>query len=106
MTAPTVNDARMMVMRIVSFKGRPFAYTQDYIVHDWPQPHFAHLPQTARTIDAVVGESDMIGRGHGSAFLRLLAKQLLAGGTPVMVIDPGVTNLHARRAHEKAGIHG
>jgi hypothetical protein len=32
-----------MVMRIVSFKGRPFAYAQDYAVHVWPQPHFARL---------------------------------------------------------------
>jgi len=37
-------DEPRMVMRIVSFEGRPFAYAQDYAVHVWPQPHFAHLP--------------------------------------------------------------
>jgi predicted GNAT family acetyltransferase len=75
-------------------------------VHAWPQPHFAHLPPTARAIDAFVGESDMTSCGHGSAILRLLAKQLLAGGALVIVIDPGVTNLRARRAYEKTGFHG
>jgi aminoglycoside 6'-N-acetyltransferase len=100
-----LNDPRM-VMRMVAFQGQPFAYTQDYIVHAWPQPHFAHLPPKARAIDAFVGEPDMIGCGHGSAFLRLLAKLLLAEGAPVVVIDPGVTNLRACRAYEKAGFHG
>jgi aminoglycoside 6'-N-acetyltransferase len=55
-----------MVMRIVSFEGRPFAYAQDYAVHVWPQPHFAHLPSGSRAIDSFIGEPDMIGRGHGS----------------------------------------
>jgi aminoglycoside 6'-N-acetyltransferase len=95
-----------MVIRMVSVHGRPFAYTRDYIVHAGPQPHFAHLPPTTRAIDAFVGESDMTSCGHGSAILRLLAKQLLAGGAPVIVIDTGVTNLRARRAYEKAAFHG
>ena len=32
-----LNEPRM-VMRIVSFEGRPFAYAQDYAVDVWPQP--------------------------------------------------------------------
>jgi aminoglycoside 6'-N-acetyltransferase len=38
-----ISDPRM-VMRIVSFEGKPFAYAQDYAVHSWPQPHFVSLP--------------------------------------------------------------
>jgi aminoglycoside 6'-N-acetyltransferase len=30
-----------MTMRIISFRGRPFAYAQDYDVHAWPQAHLA-----------------------------------------------------------------
>jgi hypothetical protein len=66
-------DEPRMVMRIVSFEGRPFAYAQDHAVHVWPRPHFAHLPFGARAIDSFIGAPDMIGCGHGSVFLRLLA---------------------------------
>ena len=95
-----------MVMRIVSFEGRPFAYAQDYAVHRWPQPHFEHLPVGSRAIDSFIGEPDMLGRGHGSAYLRRLALRLRAEGAPVVAIDPALDNLRARRAYEKAGFHG
>jgi aminoglycoside 6'-N-acetyltransferase len=100
-----LNEPRM-VMRIVSFDGRPFAYAQDYAVHAWPQPHFAHLPEGTRAIDSFIGEPAMIGRGHGSAFLRLLAERLRADGAPVVAIDPDAGNLRARRAYAKAGFRG
>ena len=45
----------------------------------------------------------MIGRGHGSAYLRLLAARLRAEGAPVVAIDPAADNIRARRAYEKAG---
>jgi aminoglycoside 6'-N-acetyltransferase len=99
-------DEPRMVMRIVSFAGRPFAYAQDYAVHVWPQPHFDHLPLGSRAIDAFIGEPDMIGGGHGSAFLRLLALRLMAEGAPMVAIDPDVDNMRARRAYEKAGFSG
>ncbi len=96
-------DETLMVMRIVAHEGRPFAYAQDYAVHSWPQPHLAGLPEGARAIDAFVGEPDMIGRGHGAAFLRLLAERLLAEGAPEVAIDPDVLNHRARRAYASAG---
>jgi len=92
-----------MVMRIVCFAEHPFAYAQDYDVHSWPQPHFAGLPVGTRAIDAFIGEPEMLGRGHGARFLRLLAERLLSEGAPVVAIDPDVSNLRARRAYEKAG---
>jgi aminoglycoside 6'-N-acetyltransferase len=96
----------LMTMRVVSFEGRPFAYAQDYDVHSWPQPHLAHLPPRARAIDAFIGEPDMVGAGHGSAFLRLLAKRLIAKGAPLVAIDPDAANLRARRAYARAGFRG
>jgi aminoglycoside 6'-N-acetyltransferase len=58
-------DEPRMVMRVVAFRGRPFAYTQDYDVRAWPQPHLAHLPPGSRAVDALIGEPSMIGAGHG-----------------------------------------
>jgi len=100
-----LNEPRM-TMRIVSFRGRPFAYTQDYEVHAWPQTHLAHLPQNARAIDRFVGLPSMIGRGHGAAYLNLLAERLCAAGAPLVAIDPAPDNLRARRAYAKAGFVG
>ena len=63
----------------------------------------SHLPRGARAIDAFIGRPEMIGRGHGSAFVRLLAERLTEAGAPLVAIDPGVGNIRARRAYEKAG---
>jgi aminoglycoside 6'-N-acetyltransferase len=96
-------DEPGMTMLIVSFEGRAFAYAQHYAVHRWPQPHFAHLPASTRAIDAFVGVPAMLGKGHGSAFLRLLAVNLIAAGAPMVAIDPDIANARARAAYARAG---
>ena len=45
----------------------------------------------------------MLGRGHGSAFIRFFTERLLAKGTPRVVIDPDPANTRAIRAYERAG---
>jgi aminoglycoside 6'-N-acetyltransferase len=95
-----------MTMCIVSFRGRAFAYAQHYEVHAWPHAHLAHLPASARAIDSFIGLPSMIGRRHGSAYLRLLAERLCAEGAPLVAIDPDASNLRARRAYAKAGFVG
>jgi aminoglycoside 6'-N-acetyltransferase len=99
-------DEPRMTMRIVSFRGRAFAYTQDYEVHAWPQAHLAHLPRGARAIDSFIGLPSMLSRGHGSAYLRLLAEHLCMEGAPLVAIDPDAGNLRARRAYARAGFVG
>lgn len=93
----------LMTMLIVEAGGRPFAYAQHYDVGSWPQAHFANLPEGSRAIDAFVGETDMLGVGHGGQFLRQLAEALIAGGAPQVAIDPDLENLRARRAYARAG---
>jgi RimJ/RimL family protein N-acetyltransferase len=95
-----------MVMRIVSFGARPFAYAQDYEVHAWPQAHLAGLAAGTRAVDTFIGEPDLVGAGHGARYLRLLAEMLLEQGAPLVVIDPAVDNLRARRAYHNAGFRG
>lgn len=92
-----------MTMRIVSLQRRPFAYAQDYDVHSWPQRHLSRLPKGSRAIDSFIGWPSMVGRGHGQAYLRLLAERLCAAGAPLVAIDPAEGNLRARRAYENAG---
>jgi aminoglycoside 6'-N-acetyltransferase len=45
----------------------------------------------------------MIGRGHGSGFIRQFADGLLASGIPRIVTDPDPANARAVRAYAKAG---
>jgi len=97
-----LNEPRMR-MWMVAFNGRPFAYAQDYEVHAWPQEHLAHLPQGSRALDTFIGEPDIVGVGHGSVYLRLLAAQIRAEGAPLVAIDPAADNLRARRAYARAG---
>jgi aminoglycoside 6'-N-acetyltransferase len=96
-------DEPRMTMLIVTFQGKPFAYAQHYELQSWPQPQFAHFPAGSRAIDTFIGEPDMIGVGHGSAYLRLLAERLLAAGAPLVAVDPDPENLRARRAYARAG---
>ncbi len=92
-----------IVNLIVLIGDRPFAYAQHYDVREWPQSHMEHLPPGSRAIDTFVGDPDMLGVGHGSAYLRQLAATLIADGAAEVVIDPDIDNRRARRAYEKAG---
>jgi aminoglycoside 6'-N-acetyltransferase len=87
---------------IVSIDGRPFAYIQCYALSAWNQDFGPHPPGT-RGIDQFIGEPDMIGRGHGSHFIRRFVGQLLQSGLPRVVTDPDPANSRAVRAYEKAG---
>jgi len=99
-------DEPLMRQWIVEYRGRAFAYAQAYPVGAWPQVHLKHLCPEAQMIDAFVGHPDMIGQGHGSAFLRQLARMLIAQGSPAVAIDPDARNQRARRAFARAGFKG
>lgn len=90
-------------MWIVGYEGRPFAYMQDYDPHLYPGHHFEDRPRPARGIDQIIGEEDMLGIGHGSAFIRQRVAELFDEGVAVIVTDPSPDNPRAIRAYEKAG---
>ena len=87
---------------IVYLDGRPFAYLQCYQISDWHES-FGPQPEATRGLDQFIGEADMLGSGHGSAFMRAFIDRLLACGVPRVVIDPRPDNPRAIRAYEKAG---
>ena len=87
---------------IVSADERPFGYLQCYRLTDW-NICFGPQPDETRGIDQMIGEPDMIERGHGSAFIRQFIEALLERGTPRVVTDPDPVNTRAIRAYEKAG---
>jgi len=88
---------------IVSYDARPFGFMQDYSVHGWENHHFAHLPKGARGIDQFIGDPDMIGVGHGPAFIRTRLQALFDAGAPVIATDPHPDNAQAIAAYKKLG---
>ena len=87
---------------IVDHGGAPLGYLQCYRLTDW-NTGFGPQPDGTRGIDQMIGVPGMIGRGHGSAFIRVFIEELLTTGTPRVVVDPDPTNARAIRAYEKAG---
>jgi aminoglycoside 6'-N-acetyltransferase len=87
---------------IVALDEHPFGYIQCYPLSTWNQS-FGIQPAATRGIDQFIGEPDMIGRGHGSSFIRQFVDGLLASGIPRVVTDPDPGNGRAVRAYAKAG---
>ena len=87
---------------IVVLGEQPFGYIQCYPLSTWNQG-FGSQPSATRGIDQFIGEPDMIGRGHGSGFIRQFVVGLLGQGIPRVVTDPGPDNIRAVRAYAKAG---
>jgi aminoglycoside 6'-N-acetyltransferase len=90
---------------IVTLDDHAFGYIQSYALGTWDQGFGSH-PAKTRGIDQFIGVPDMIGRGHGSDFIRQFVDRLLASGTPRVVTDPDPDNRRAVRACAKAGFHG
>src|SRR4030081_1397946 len=87
---------------IVAMGDQAFGYIQCYALSTWNQGFGAHPPKT-RGIDQFIGEPDMIGRGHGSNFIRQFVERLLTSGIPRVVTDPDPDNGRTVRAYAKAG---
>lgn len=90
---------------IVADDDRPFAYMQDYSVHGWDEHHFAHLPKGARGIDQYIGEADMLGLGHGTAFIAQHMQALFDAGAPMIATDPHPDNARAIAVYQKLGFN-
>ena len=95
-------DHPAMDQFIVTADARPFGYLQCYDLTAWSSG-FGPQPKNARGIDQFIGELEMVGCGHGSAFIHAFVDGLLASGISRVVTDPDPTNARAVRAYEKAG---
>ena len=88
---------------IIALDDRPFAYLQCYDPRAWPENGLGSHPSGTRGIDQFIGDLNMIGHGHGSAFIRQFTDGLLTAGTPRVLTDPDPANARAIRAYERAG---
>ena len=96
------NDRRVSRW-IVETAGKPFAFMQDYTVHGWKEHHFSKLPKGSRGIDQYIGEPELIGFGHGSAFIASRMETLFDAGAPIIATDPHPENKRAIAVYRKVG---
>jgi len=97
-----LNDTRV-ARWIVTANERPFAFMQDYSVHDWEDHHFSQLPKGSRGIDQFIGDPTMIGLGHGTRFIAARVRVLFEEGAPVVATDPHPDNARAIAVYRKLG---
>ena len=95
-------DEKNVRLFVVRAAQRPIGYLQCYDVPQGGHP-FPDQPPGTRGIDQFIGETDMIGRGHGPALLRTFLDRLFNAGAPGVITDPDPANRRAVRAYEKAG---
>jgi aminoglycoside 6'-N-acetyltransferase len=95
-------DEPAMDQFIVLAGDRPFGYLQCYRLTAW-NTGFGPQPEGTRGIDQFIGDGNMIGHGHGPAFIRQFVDEQFRNALPRMVTDPDPLNLRAIRAYEKAG---
>src|SRR5262245_51508158 len=86
------DDELFTDQHVASVDGRPFAYLQCYLLSAFPGNGLGVHPPGTRGIDQFIGWPDMVGKGHGSAFIRAFADGLLARGTPRVLTDPDPRN--------------
>ncbi|MCK8484896.1 acetyltransferase [Aliiroseovarius sp. S2029] len=98
-------DRSYVTMRMVEADRLPFALIQDYDVHAQEGHHFGQLPNGARGMDQFIGEPAILGRGHGSAFIKKRMTELFAIGVPVLAVDPHPDNARAIAVYQKIGFH-
>jgi aminoglycoside 6'-N-acetyltransferase len=96
-------EVEAMEQFIVALGDQPFAYIQRYDPMVWPDNGLGEHPRGTRGIDQFIGDSDMVDRGHGSAFIRAFIERTLADGAPRIITDPDPANARAIRAYQKAG---
>jgi len=91
---------------LAEIDGRPVGLFQHYRIADSPEYAEAlALGEDAVGVDLFIGETELVGRGHGPAMLRQFLRDVAFPfhGIDVCVIGPSVNNTAAIRAYEKAG---
>jgi aminoglycoside 6'-N-acetyltransferase len=88
---------------IVSHQDAPIGYQQSWDPHAEADHPCRDQPIGTRGIDQFIGEPEFVGRGHGSAFIRVFVERLFDAGAPRVITDPSLRNARAIRAYIKAG---
>lgn len=89
---------------IVSRGGAPIGYVGIYRVSELAAADYPDEPASTLGCDQFVGDASLLGKGLGSAFLRIVTDWYLArDGVERFITDPDHMNERAIRAYKRAG---
>jgi aminoglycoside 6'-N-acetyltransferase len=88
---------------IVECDEVPIGYIQSWDPHAEADHPCRDQPLGTRGIDQFIGVPELIGQGHGTAFIRLFVESLFKAGAPRVITDPNPGNARAIRAYAKVG---
>lgn len=70
----------------------------------WLAAHPAYAARSLRAIDIWIGETDALGRGHGTRMMQAAIARVFDGGVvDAVLLDPLATNSGARRLYARLG---
>lgn len=81
----------------------PMGFAQNWSPQVEGHAHLADLPAGTRNIDTFLGRADLLGQGHGAAFIAAYACKLLNEGAPCIATDPRLDNPRGIAAYRSAG---
>ena len=84
--------------------GRPVGFVQIIDPHQEESHYWGDVPEHLRAIDIWIGEAADLGRGYGTAIMRLaLARCFADPAVTAVLIDPLADNTRAHRFYERLG---
>jgi aminoglycoside 6'-N-acetyltransferase len=93
---------------LVALGGRPIGLVQTYRASDYPEwDEIVQVGPGVAGVDLLIGEPDLIGRGHGPRILDAFASRIVFADPDVHAVVATVEEPNRRswRAFEKAGFH-
>ncbi len=89
---------------VAELDGRPIGFVQIIDPAEEDSHYWGDVPAGLRALDIWIGESDCLGRGHGTRMMRLALARCFADPTvSAVLIDPLQSNVAARRFYERLG---
>lgn len=101
-------DKKPIYPFIILLDEMPVGYIQYYNRYDFAPElgyELVDLPQSLAAIDFYIGEEKYLGKGIGSAALRLFLKEYVLPKFNTCLVDPDNKNKVAIRTYQKAGFH-
>ena len=89
---------------VAELDGRPIGMIQIIDPHREPDHYWGAIEPHLRAVDIWIGEPELLGRGHGTAMMRLAIERCFADPTvAAIVIDPLARNTAAIRFYRRLG---
>lgn len=97
-------DVEWRQQLIAEVDGRPVGYVEIIDPRRDEEHYWGDVPANLRAIDIWIGEQEDLGRGFGTAMMKLAIERCFADpSVSAILIDPLASNVRAHRFYERLG---